>query len=157
MRGFRNFLMRGNLVDLAVAVVIGVAFNAVVQAFINDVITPLIAGAAKKPRFDGLKLHLGHTHAVISYGSFLSTVLSFLVTAAVVYYLLVAPTNRITAYTQRNKAATERDCPECLNQIAVGASRCMYCTAAVEPVPQPETKASNDSTLALDRLRRHLL
>lgn len=155
MSGFRKFLMRGNLVDLAVAVVIGVAFNAVVQGFIADVITPLIAGAAKKPTFAAMTTHVGR--AVISYGSFLNTVLSFLVTAAVVYYLLVAPTNRITAFAQRNKAATERECPECLSQIPVGARRCMYCTSAVQPVPQPQNNGSSASSPTLDKIRRHFL
>ena len=144
MSGFRKFLMRGNLVDLAVAVVIGVAFNAVVQALIGDVVTPLIAGTAKKPTFAAMTAHVGR--AVISY-----------VTAAAVYYLLVAPTNRITAYAQRNKAATERECPDCLSQIPVGARRCMYCTSAVQPVSQPQNNGSSAISPTLDKLRRHLL
>jgi large conductance mechanosensitive channel len=121
VRGFRKFLIRRNLVDLAVAVVIGVAFNTVVQAFIADVITPLIAAVARKPTFAAMSVHVGH--GVISYGSFFNAVMSFLVTAAVVYYFLVAPTTRITAYAEQSKAATERECPECLSQIPVAARR----------------------------------
>jgi large conductance mechanosensitive channel len=136
MRGFRDFLMRGNLIDLAVAVVIGVAFNAVVQALVNDLITPLISAAGgSKKTFADLSFNLGHS--VFLYGAFLNAVLSFLIIAAVVYYILVAPSARLTAYANRNKAATERQCPECLSQIPVGAKRCMYCTAEVRPVETP--------------------
>src|SRR5216683_1641158 len=104
MGGFKKFLLRGNLIDLAVAVVIGIAFNAVVQALIKDIVTPLISAIGGKP-----------------------------IIAAVVYYLIVGPVNRLTALTQRNKTATERECPECLSTIPVGARRCMYCTAVVTP------------------------
>jgi large conductance mechanosensitive channel len=152
MRGFRNFLMRGNLVDLAVAVVIGVAFNAVVQAFIADVITPLIAAVARKPTFAALSVHVGH--GVISYGSFFNAMMSFLVTAAVVYYFLVAPTTRITTYANQRKAATERECPECLSQIPVAARRCMYCTSEVEPAPQPARNSNSGAPALTKGLRR---
>jgi large conductance mechanosensitive channel len=133
MRGFRNFLMRGNLIDLAVAVVIGVAFNAVVQALVNDLITPLISAAGgSKKTFADLSFRLGHS--VFLYGAFLNAVLSFLIIAAAVYYILVAPSARLTAYANRNKTATERECPECLSQIPIGAKRCMFCTSEVTPV-----------------------
>jgi large conductance mechanosensitive channel len=136
MKGFRNFLMRGNLIDLAVAVVIGVAFNAVVQALVADIITPLITAAGGgKTSFANLKFHVGHSP--FPYGLFLNAVLSFFIIAAVVYFLLVAPSTRLTAIAARRKAATTRDCPECLSTIPVGATRCMYCTAEVPPVPPP--------------------
>ncbi len=154
MRGFRKFLTRGNLIDLAVAVVVGIAFNAVVQAFIADVVSPLIAAVARKPTFAALTVHVGH--GVISYGSFFNAVMSFLVTTAVVYYLLVAPTNRITAYANQHKAATQRECPECLSQIPVAARRCMYCTSEVDPAPQP-ARNSNSGGPALTRGLRRLL
>ena len=134
MSGFRKFLMRGNLIDLAVAVIIGVAFNAVVQALIADMITPLISAIAGKPDFARLTFTVHHS--LFFYGSFINAVLSFVIIAAVVYYLLVAPTARLTARVARNKAATERECPECLSQIPVGATRCMYCTATVPPPAQ---------------------
>ncbi|HTZ30747.1 MAG TPA: large conductance mechanosensitive channel protein MscL [Streptosporangiaceae bacterium] len=134
MRGFRQFLFRGNLIDLAVAVVIGVAFNAVVQALIADIITPLIAAIAGKPNFASLSFTINKSHFL--YGSFFNAVLSFVIIAAVIYYLVVGPSDRIMAIRNRNKEATERDCPECLQSIPINATRCMYCTAQVPPVNQ---------------------
>ncbi len=136
MKGFKNFLMRGNLIDLAVAVVIGVAFNAVVQALVSDLITPLISAAGgSKVNFASLKATVNGS--VFAYGAVLNALLSFLIIALVVYYLLVAPSTRLTALANRNKAATTRECPECLSTIPVGAKRCMYCTAEVAPVQAP--------------------
>lgn len=140
MSGFRKFLMRGNLIDLAVAVVIGVAFNAIIQALVADIITPLLSAAGgSKTTFSGLKFTIGASK--FQYGLVLNALLSFLVIAAVVYFLVVAPAARVEAFATRNKAATTRDCPECLSTIPVGARRCMYCTAEVAPaaqdVPQP--------------------
>jgi large conductance mechanosensitive channel len=140
VRGFRQFLFRGNLIDLAVAVVIGVAFNAVVQALIADIITPLIAAIAGKPNFASLSFTINKSHFL--YGSFFNAVLSFVIIAAVIYYLVVTPSTRITAIATRNKEATERDCPECLQSIPVKATRCMYCTAEVPPVGQTTAAAS---------------
>jgi large conductance mechanosensitive channel len=133
--GFRKFLLRGNLIDLAVAVVIGVAFNTVIQALIADIITPLIAAAVGKPNFSSLYFTVHKSHFL--YGSFINAVLSFVIIAAVVYYIVVFPAGRVAAIASRNKAATERDCPECLQSIPVGAKRCMYCTAEVPPVSEP--------------------
>jgi large conductance mechanosensitive channel len=133
--GFRKFLLRGNLIDLAVAVVIGVAFNAVIQALIADIITPLIAAAVGKPNFSSLSFTVHHSHFL--YGSFINALLSFLIIAAVIYYLVVAPSVKIMALASRNKAATERNCPECLQSIPVDATRCMFCTAEVPPADQP--------------------
>jgi large conductance mechanosensitive channel len=132
MKGFREFLMRGNLIDLAVAVVIGVAFNAVVQALISDIITPLIAAIAGKPNFGALTFTINHSK--FTYGLFINALLSFVIIAAVVYFLIVAPVAKMMAIANRNKAATERTCPECLSTIPILATRCMYCTAEVPPV-----------------------
>jgi large conductance mechanosensitive channel len=132
MSGFRKFLMRGNLVDLAVAVVIGVAFNAVVQALISDIITPLIAAIAGKPNFSALTFTVNHSK--FFYGSFFNALLSFVIIAAVVYYLIVAPMAKVFSIAERNKEATTRQCPQCLSDIPVGATRCMYCTSEVPPV-----------------------
>jgi large conductance mechanosensitive channel len=137
--GFRKFLLRGNLIDLAVAVVVGVAFNAVVQALIKDLITPLIAAAGGKPDFGALAFTVHHS--TFNYGDFINALLSFLIIAAVVYYIIVSPAARVTALATRNQAATHRDCPECLSSIPVGARRCMYCTSEVPPVPQPRVPA----------------
>jgi large conductance mechanosensitive channel len=139
MSGFRKFLMRGNLIDLAVAVVIGVAFNAVVQALIADIITPLIGALADQPHFDRLTFQIHHS--VFSYGLFLNALVSFVIIAAVVYYLVVSPMGRIMALATRNQEATERGCPECLSQIPVAARRCMYCTSEVPPVTPPSPPA----------------
>jgi large conductance mechanosensitive channel len=136
MRGFRKFLMQGNIIDLAVAVVMGVAFNAIVQALVKDMITPLIT-AITSNRIDFNALHFYLGTAKFTYGAVLNAAISFLVIALVVYWLIVAPTARVTALANRNKAATDRQCPECLSTIPVGARRCMYCTAEVPPVPAP--------------------
>jgi large conductance mechanosensitive channel len=133
MSGFRKFLMRGNLIDLAIAVVVGVAFNAVVHALVNDLITPLITAIGGQPNFGSLFFEVHKSH--FKYGDFLNSVVSFTIIAAVVYYLVVAPAARLTALADRRKAATTRDCPECLSTIPAGAKRCMYCTAEVAPVP----------------------
>jgi large conductance mechanosensitive channel len=133
--GFRKFLFRGNLIDLAVAVVVGVAFNAVVQALIKDLITPLIAAIFGKPNFGSLAFTV-HKSTFL-YGDFVNALLSFVIIAAVIYYIMVFPAARFTTLATRNKAATERDCPECLSSIPIGAKKCMYCTSEVPPVPKP--------------------
>jgi large conductance mechanosensitive channel len=135
MKGFKAFLLRGNIVDLAVAVVIGVAFNAVVQALVTDVITPIVAALGGQPNFTKLSITVGP--AKILYGSFLNALVSFLILALVVYFLVVAPVTRMMTWTKRNEAATQRECPECLSQIPLNATRCMYCTATVPPANQP--------------------
>jgi large conductance mechanosensitive channel len=131
MGGFRKFLLRGNLVDLAVAVVVGVAFNAVVQTLIKDLITPLISAFGARHNFSGLSLSInGSTFA---YGDFINAALSFLIIATVVYYFVVAPTNRLATIATRNTGAAQRPCPECLSDIPVAAKRCKFCTATVGP------------------------
>lgn len=129
MKGFREFLMRGNLVELAVAVVIGTAFGAVVTALVTDLITPLIAAIGGQPDFSSLTVRLNGS--VFRYGAFLNSLISFIVIAAVVYFFVVMPVARLLAFMQRNKEATERACPECLSDIPVAATRCAYCTAQV--------------------------
>ena len=138
MKGFRKFLMQGNIIDLAVAVVIGVAFNAIVQALVKDMLTPLITAiAGDRIDFGSLAFYLGT--AKFTYGAVINAAISFLLIAAVVYWLIVAPSARVTALANRNKVAAERQCPECLSTIPVGARRCMYCTAEVPPVSPPGT------------------
>jgi large conductance mechanosensitive channel len=132
VKGFRNFISRGNLIDLAVAVVIGTAFTAVVTAIVADLITPLIAAIGGQHDFSGLtfKVH-GST---FKYGAFINALLSFLIIAAVVYFLIVAPMAKISARFKREVEVTTRDCPECLSTIPIAATRCMYCTTVVAPV-----------------------
>jgi large conductance mechanosensitive channel len=132
VKGFKDFITRGSLIDLAVAVVIGLAFTAVVTALVTDLITPLIAAIAGKPNFANLKFTVNHS--TFLYGSFVNAVLSFLIIAAVIYYLIVAPMSKITVRFQKSAEATTRDCPECLSTIPIAATRCMYCTAQVPPV-----------------------
>jgi large conductance mechanosensitive channel len=131
VKGFREFLTRGNLVELAVAVVIGTAFTAVVAAVVADLITPLIAAIGGKPDFNSLTFTINHS--TFRYGAFFNALITFLIIAAVVYFLVVTPMAALLARMDRNKAATERDCPECLSSIPIAARRCKYCTAEVAP------------------------
>jgi large conductance mechanosensitive channel len=141
MGGFRKFLMRGNIIDLAVAVVIGVAFNAIVQALVKDMITPLITAiVGDHINFNSLSISVNG--ATLTYGAVINAAISFLVIAAVVYWLIVAPTARLTALANRNKAATDRQCPECTSTIPIAARRCMYCTADVTPISPPANVSS---------------
>ena len=135
MKGFRDFISRGNLVDLAVAVVIGSAFTAVVTAVVADLITPLIAAIAGKQSFPGLYFTINHSQ--FKYGAFLNSLLTFLIVAAVVYYLVVTPMAKVTARFHHEAEVTTRDCPECLSTIPLAATRCMYCTTQVAPVTRP--------------------
>ena len=136
MKGFRQFLMQGNIINLAVAVVIGVAFNAIVQALVKDMITPLI-GAIVGNRVNFSTLSFSVHGSKFSYGEVINAAVSFLLIAAVIYWLIVAPAARLTALTARTKAATDRQCPECLSTVPVGARRCMYCTAPIAAMPPP--------------------
>jgi large conductance mechanosensitive channel len=134
MSGFRNFLMRGNIIDLAVAVVVGVAFNAIVQALVKYMITPLIGAIiGNRKLFTSLYFAIHGTR--FYYGNVINAAISFLVIAAVVYWLIVAPAEKMTAIANRNKAAIDRPCPECLSVIPIAAKKCMYCTSEVPPVP----------------------
>jgi large conductance mechanosensitive channel len=125
LKGFRDFILRGNVVDLAVAVMIGAAFNAIVASFSNDVVTQFIAAIGGKPDFSKLVFHVNGTP--IRYGSFLNAVLSFLILASIVYFLIVLPTNYLLAKIKGNQAATTKACPECLSDIPVAARRCKFC------------------------------
>ena len=135
MKGFRDFISRGNLIELAVAVVIGTAFTAVVTAIVADLITPLI-GAIAGSHQAFAKKQFSWNGSPFLYGAFINAVLSFLIIAAVVYFLIVLPMAKITARFTKQAAITTRDCPECLSTIPIAASRCMYCTSPVAPVGQ---------------------
>jgi large conductance mechanosensitive channel len=131
MKGFKQFLLRGNVVDLAVGVVIGVAFGAAVAAFVKDLLTPLIAALVGKPDFSALTFTVNGS--VFAYGDFINAVLSFILVAAVVYYFVVLPMNALIARARREPPPdpTTRKCPECLSEIPIGARRCAFCTSAV--------------------------
>ncbi len=137
MGGFKKFLLRGNLVELAVAVVIGLAFSAVIAALVADLITPLIAAIGGKPNFAGLSFTVNHSKFL--YGAFINALIAFVIIAAVVYFFVVLPVNKLLTMADKEHEATERECPECLSQIPLAARRCMYCTAPVQPVPGTPT------------------
>jgi large conductance mechanosensitive channel len=131
VKGFLAFLNRGNVIDLAVAVVIGGAFGAVVTALVKDLITPLIAAIFGKPSFESLVLTINRSHFL--YGDFLNAIFSFICIAAAVYYVIVLPAEKVAAWRKPAEAApTTKTCPECLSTIPLGAHRCMYCTS-VQP------------------------
>ena len=123
------------MIDLAVAVVIGTAFTAVVAAVVADLITPLIAAIGGQPNFGGLTFTINHS--TFKYGAFFNALITFLVIAAVVYFLIVSPMAKVTARFARKVEATTRDCPECLSSIPIAATRCMYCTTVVAPATPP--------------------
>jgi len=131
LKGFRDFILRGNVVDLAVAVVIGAAFSAIVNALVADIINPLISAIVSKPDFSFLVLHL-HGGA-IKYGDFLNALISFLIIAATIYFLVVLPVNTLLNKFRPNVVAppTTKPCPECLSDIPIGAKRCSHCAQLV--------------------------
>ncbi len=131
LKEFRQFILRGNLVDLAVAVVIGTAFTAVVTAFVADVITPLIAAVAGEPKFDDLRFTINGSQ--FRYGHFLNALLTFLLVAAVVFFLVVKPVNALMRRFRPETAVDEdtRKCPECLSAIPAEARRCAFCGSPV--------------------------
>ena len=129
---FKTFLLRGNVIDLAVAVVIATAFGAVVAAFVADLITPLIAAIGGNQDFSTLKFEINNSQFL--YGSFINALLSFVLVAAAVFFFVVKPVNAMAARRAKEEPApTTRDCPECLSEIALAARRCAYCTAEVGP------------------------
>jgi len=132
VKGFIAFINRGNLISLAIAIVIGTAFTAMVTALVTDIITPLIAAIAGKPNFSNL--HFTIHRSTFLYGSFINAVLAFVIIAAVVYYLIVTPQVKLTARLTRKADVTTRDCPECLQSVPIAASRCMYCTSQLPPL-----------------------
>src|SRR3954469_12209601 len=133
LKEFRDFILRGNVVELAVAVVIGAAFGAVVTAFVASFVTPLIAAIGGKPDFTALAFTINGSR--FTYGLFLNALISFLTIAAVVFFFVVRPINALIARRRPETAVGEatRACPECLSDIPSGARRCAFCTAEVAP------------------------
>jgi large conductance mechanosensitive channel len=134
LREFRAFVLRGNMVDLAVAVVIGTAFTAVVNAFVADLITPLIAAVGGEPDFGDLAFTINGSR--FAYGHFLNALLTFLLVATVVFFLVVKPVNALMAALAPDEPEPEaptRPCPQCLSQIPRAATRCAFCTGEVAP------------------------
>jgi large conductance mechanosensitive channel len=131
MKDFKAFLLRGNLVDTAVGIVIGLAFAAVITAFVGDLITPLIAAIGGNPDFSALSFTINKSHFL--YGAFINALITFVVIAAVLFYFVVRPVNALMARrrTEPPVDETTRQCPECLSEIPIAASRCAFCTAVV--------------------------
>ncbi|MFI0424049.1 large conductance mechanosensitive channel protein MscL [Spongiactinospora sp. 9N601] len=131
MSGFKKFLMRGNVIELAVAVVIGAAFTSIVNSFVEDLLTPLISAFGGLPDFKGLTLTVGES--VFRYGEFINALISFAIVAAVVYFLVVSPYERLSARFRRAEVSTTRECPECRSEVPKAATRCAFCTVQLTP------------------------
>jgi large conductance mechanosensitive channel len=137
VKEFKQFLLRGNVVDLAVGIVIGAAFGAVITAFVGAFLTPLIALATGKGNISGLAFTVGsNPPTAFTYGSFLNALIAFVLIAAAVFFLVVRPVNRLMERrkTEPEVEATTRECPQCLSSIPKAARRCAFCTAEVAPV-----------------------
>ncbi len=132
LKGFRDFILRGNVVDLAVAVVIGAAFTGIVNSLVSDIITPLIAAIVQKPDFSSLVLNINGGH--IKYGNFLNATIQFLLIASAVYFFVVLPINTLMSRLKPAAPAAApvtRTCPECLSDIPLAARRCSHCAQPV--------------------------
>jgi large conductance mechanosensitive channel len=130
--GFKQFVLRGNVLDLAVAVVIGAAFGAVVTALVKDLVTPLIAAFVGKPDFSAMGLTINGSRLLV--GDFLNAVVSFLLIAVAVYLFVVVPVNRLTARLRRGEPLpdpTTKKCAECLSDVPIAARRCAFCTSVL--------------------------
>ena len=132
MKGFKQFIMRGNVLDLAVAVVMGAAFGGVVTALVKDLLTPLIAAVVGKPDFSAIKFEVNASKFLI--GDFINALISFILIAAAVYFFVILPMNTLLARMRRGEAPpdpTSKECPECLSSIPIAAKRCAFCTSPV--------------------------
>jgi len=131
-KGFKQFIVRGNVLDLAVAVVIGAAFGAVITSFVSDVLTPIIAAIVGKPDFSAFVYKINGSD--IKYGLFLNSLIAFLLVASAIYFFVIAPMNAYVERRRRGQAPqdpTTKKCPECLSEIPIAAKRCAFCTSAV--------------------------
>ena len=131
LKGFREFILRGNVVDLAVAVVMGAAFGNVVTGLVKDLMTPLIAAVAGKPDFSAIAFSINGSKFLI--GDFINQLVAFLLIAVGVYFFVVLPLNTLIARIRRGEAPdpTTKVCPECLSDVKIAAKRCAFCTSAL--------------------------
>lgn len=132
LKGFKEFMLKGNVVDLAVAVVMGAAFGNVVSALVKDLITPFIAALVGKPSFEHLQFTINNS--VFLYGEFLNAIISFLLVGGAVYFFIVVPMKAVLERTKKapaEPAPTTKQCPECLSEIPLAAKRCAYCTSTL--------------------------
>ena len=146
LKGFRDFIFRGNVVDLAVAVIIGAAFGAITASMTADVITPLISALVGAPDFSSLVFHVPVLHAVrppvplpagyvppgeIHIGKFLNALVNFLINAAAIYLMIVLPMQKILAHITKPGPVTTKACPQCISDIPIAATRCKFCAQPV--------------------------
>ena len=133
MKDFKQFLLRGSVVDLAVGIVIGAAFGALVTALVTDLITPIIAAIIGKPNFSALTFTVHNSRFL--YGAFINAVIAFVAIAAAVFFFVVKPVNALTQRARREPPVdpTTKKCPECLSEIPSDARRCAFCTSEVRP------------------------
>jgi large conductance mechanosensitive channel len=131
VKEFRDFILRGNLVDLAVAVVLGAAFGALVTALVTDLITPVIAAVGGKPDFSALSFTINDSRFL--YGHFINALIAFLTIAAAVFFLVIKPINALMERLKPGRPVDQetRECPECLSDIPAAAKRCAFCTSVV--------------------------
>ena len=128
LAGFKQFILRGSVVDLAVGVMIGGAFNTVIAALVKDIMTPLIAAIFKQPDFSTFFFTVHGSKFL--YGDFLNNLISFLLTAATIYFFVVVPINKLSSiHKGPPPSPTDKSCPECLSSIPINAHKCMYCTS----------------------------
>jgi len=140
--GFRKFIMRGNVIDLAVAVVIGAAFTLVVNSLVEDIINPILAAIVGKPDFSDLTVTV--RDATITYGNFITALINFLLVAAAIYFLIVKPMNMMMSRLEEGKGtpdAETKQCPECLSVIPIAATRCAHCGISLVGNPSPDAAA----------------
>jgi large conductance mechanosensitive channel len=134
LKGFKNFILRGSVVDLAVGIMIGAAFNGVVNALVKDLMTPFVAAIFKQPNFSTLTFTINGSQ--FGYGDFINNIISFLILAFTIYFFVVVPINKLNERLRKGPPpeATTKQCPACLSNIPKGARKCMYCTTDLNAV-----------------------
>src|SRR5665213_3130725 len=134
LNDFKKFILRGNVVDLAVAVSVGAAFTAIVTSLTKYMVTPLIAAFSHRADFSSYSFAIRHT--VFQYGQVINAIIAFLIVATVIFFFVVQPVNKLNARALKNSKVepTEKKCPECLSTIPIKATRCAFCTAKLKPV-----------------------
>jgi len=136
LKGFKQFILRGSVIDLAVGVMIGAAFNGVVNALVKDLMTPFIAAVAAKPNFSNLSFTIHGSQFL--YGDFINNLVSFLIVAVTIYFFIIVPINKLMGKPLvKDPDAPTKQCPECLSTIPAGARRCAYCTSVQPKMTTP--------------------
>lgn len=131
LKGFKQFILRGNVVDLAVGVVVGASFGSVVNSLVKDLLTPLIGAIVKAPDFSGLMFTINGSQFM--YGNFLNALIAFLIVAFAIYFFVITPINTLITKTRKEKPLdpTTKKCPDCLSEIPIEAKKCAFCTSTL--------------------------